>query len=244
MTHVTYEFHRVRPKLFMSLWYVQCKPCTYLASRLALSPNRPNQAPLVHRHLGVPSAASKMIYEPMVCLTQTEHLSCTDANTVSNTDQNEIPHNTRHLAVSSGASNTISEPTVRSMQTVHQSCTNDNNVSKQIETRFHMTHISKEFYRVPPTLFLSLRYVRHKSCTNLAPRVALSPNGRNRASTCASSPRSLSSASKMISKPMNVQCKLCTYLALPLTLSPNRLKLHSIRLMSLTSSIGCVQNYL
>jgi hypothetical protein len=34
-THVTYEFHQVRPKLFMSLWYVQCKPCTYLASRLA-----------------------------------------------------------------------------------------------------------------------------------------------------------------------------------------------------------------
>jgi hypothetical protein len=35
-TYVTYEFHRVRPKLFMSLWYVQCKPCTYLASRLAV----------------------------------------------------------------------------------------------------------------------------------------------------------------------------------------------------------------
>jgi hypothetical protein len=141
-THVTYEFYWVRPKLFMSLWYVQCKRCTYLASRLALSPNRPNRAPLVHRHLGVPSAASKTIYEPMERLTQTEHL----------------------------------------------------------------------------------RYIRHKSCTNLAPRVALSPNGRNRASTCASSPRSLSSASKMISMPMYVRCKLCTYLALPLTLSPNRLK--------------------
>jgi hypothetical protein len=24
MTLITYEFHRVRPKLFMSLWYVQC----------------------------------------------------------------------------------------------------------------------------------------------------------------------------------------------------------------------------
>jgi hypothetical protein len=74
-THVTYKFHRVRPKLFMSLWYVQCKPCTYLASRLALSPNEPNQAPPNRCHLGVPSGASKTIYEPMVCLTQTEHLS-------------------------------------------------------------------------------------------------------------------------------------------------------------------------
>ena len=39
MTHVTKEFHRVRPKRFPSLWHVRRKPCTYLASRLALSPN-------------------------------------------------------------------------------------------------------------------------------------------------------------------------------------------------------------
>jgi hypothetical protein len=73
----------VRPKLFMSLWYVQFEPCTYVVSRLALSPNASNRAPPDPRHLGVPSGASKMIYEPMVRLTQTEHLSCTDARTVS-----------------------------------------------------------------------------------------------------------------------------------------------------------------
>jgi hypothetical protein len=83
MTHVTYEFQRVRPKEFISLWFIQCKPCTYLASRLALSPNRPNRAPPDPHHLGVPSGASKTIYEPMVRLTPTEHLSCTDANTIS-----------------------------------------------------------------------------------------------------------------------------------------------------------------
>jgi hypothetical protein len=44
MTHVTLEFHQERPKLFMSLWYVWHKLCTYLASRLALSPNGPIQA--------------------------------------------------------------------------------------------------------------------------------------------------------------------------------------------------------
>jgi hypothetical protein len=44
-THITYEFHWVRAKLLMSLWYVQCKQCTYPASRLALSPNVPNRAP-------------------------------------------------------------------------------------------------------------------------------------------------------------------------------------------------------
>ena len=39
MTHDTKEFHWVHPKWFRSLWYVRRKPCTYLASRLALSPN-------------------------------------------------------------------------------------------------------------------------------------------------------------------------------------------------------------
>ena len=43
----------------------------------------PNDLPLVPRQLGVPSGPSKMISEPMVCLAQTVHLSCTDANTVS-----------------------------------------------------------------------------------------------------------------------------------------------------------------
>jgi hypothetical protein len=82
-THVTYEFHRVRPKLYMMYWYVQCKPCAFLASRFALSANGPNRTPPDPHHLGVPSGVSKTICEPMVHLTQTEHLSCTDANTVS-----------------------------------------------------------------------------------------------------------------------------------------------------------------
>jgi hypothetical protein len=34
-------------------------------------------------HLGVPSGASKSIYEPMARLAQTVHRSCTDTNTVS-----------------------------------------------------------------------------------------------------------------------------------------------------------------
>jgi hypothetical protein len=43
-TQVTYESHRVRPKIFLSLWCVWGKPFTYIVSRLALSPNRPKQA--------------------------------------------------------------------------------------------------------------------------------------------------------------------------------------------------------
>jgi hypothetical protein len=42
-----------------------------------------NELPLELRHLGVPSSASKMIYEPMVCLAQTVHQSYADINIVS-----------------------------------------------------------------------------------------------------------------------------------------------------------------
>jgi hypothetical protein len=183
----------------MSLLYIQCKPCTYLVSRLALSLNALNRAPPDSRHLVLPSGASKMIYEPMVRLTQTEHLSYTDANTVS----------------------------------------------KQIEKRFHMTHVTQEFRQVPPVQFLSLRYVRGKPCMNLASTVALSPNRPKQASTWASSPRS----------PIEcVQNDFYAYVmfgtthapifALTLTLSPNRLKRDFTRPTSLMSSNGCVQNNL
>jgi hypothetical protein len=44
LTHVTLEYHRVCQKCYPSLWYIRCKPCTYLVSRLTLSPNREKQA--------------------------------------------------------------------------------------------------------------------------------------------------------------------------------------------------------
>ena len=37
---VTQWYHRLRPKQFLSLWYFQHKPCTYLALTLTLSTNR------------------------------------------------------------------------------------------------------------------------------------------------------------------------------------------------------------
>jgi hypothetical protein len=42
-----------------------------------------NELSLGPRLVGVPSGESKMIYEPMVRLAQTVHLSCTGSNTVS-----------------------------------------------------------------------------------------------------------------------------------------------------------------
>jgi hypothetical protein len=95
MTHVTDKFHRVRPKQFLSEWYISRKPCTYFASILALSPNELKWLPLKPHHIIVPSGASKTITEPMVHLAQTVHLSCTDTNTVSK--QNEIRFDMTHI---------------------------------------------------------------------------------------------------------------------------------------------------
>jgi hypothetical protein len=87
MTHVTLEFHRVRPKRLLRLWYVRHKPCTYLASRLALSLNGLNRASTWALS---PSGASKMIAEPVVHSVQTIQLSCIKISTISKWTESSI----------------------------------------------------------------------------------------------------------------------------------------------------------
>jgi hypothetical protein len=41
---ITWEYHPVRPKQFLRLWYICRKPCTYLALKLTLSLNGPKRA--------------------------------------------------------------------------------------------------------------------------------------------------------------------------------------------------------
>jgi hypothetical protein len=83
MTHVTQEFHRVRLKWFLSLWYVQHKMCTYLSSKLALSPNKPKCASTSASSPRSTIRCVQMNFEPMVRSVQTLLLSCTNTNTVS-----------------------------------------------------------------------------------------------------------------------------------------------------------------
>jgi hypothetical protein len=138
---VTWEFRWLHPKWFLSLRYVQPKPCIHLVSRLALCPNGLNWASNWASSPRSTIVGIQIDSEPMVHLVQTMNVSCTDTNTISNTDQNEIPLDPRHLG------------------------------------------------RPSSKRFLSLWYVRRKPCTCLAARLAQSPNGLNRASTWASSPR-------------------------------------------------------
>jgi hypothetical protein len=92
----------------------------------------------------------------------------------------KLPLEPHHLGVPSSVSKMISMLMVHLVQTVHLSCTNPKTVYKRTKLRLHTTHVTYEFHRVHPKLFLSLWYVRCKLCTYVASRLALSPNGPNR----------------------------------------------------------------
>jgi hypothetical protein len=188
-THVTYEYHRVCVKRFLSLWYVRCKSCTYVASSLALSPNG-----LKHASTWASSSSNSI-----GCI-KNYFLEC----------------------------GMFTEP-------VHLSCTYTNTVSKRTEMR-------SEFHPVRPKYFLNLWYVRRKPCTYLASRLALSSNGPNEFPLEPCHLVVPSGASKMISEPMVLWRKSCTYLAPTLTQCPNRPKWDSTLPTSPRSSIRCDQN--
>jgi hypothetical protein len=99
-----------------------------------------NEIPQDPHHLGVPSGASNMISEPMVCLAQTVHLSCADQTMSPNRSKRDCT-DPCHVALPSSVSKMISEPVVCSVQTVHLSCTDTNIVSKWTEMRFRIVDI-------------------------------------------------------------------------------------------------------
>jgi hypothetical protein len=72
----------VRPKQFLSLWYVRRKLCTYLTSRLALSLDVGKQA---STFASPPWSTIGRVQDVFgaVHWAQAMHLSCTDTNTIS-----------------------------------------------------------------------------------------------------------------------------------------------------------------
>jgi hypothetical protein len=80
---VTKEYHRVRPKQFLSLWSIRRKPCSYIAPTLTLSSNGLKRDFTCPTHLGLTSGAFKTIFVPMVRLAQIVHLSCVKISTIS-----------------------------------------------------------------------------------------------------------------------------------------------------------------
>jgi hypothetical protein len=132
MTHVTLEFHWVHPKWFLRLWYVWHKPCTYLASRLALSLNGLNQA----------STWASSPRSTIGCVQNNfGDYGTFGANGAPilrqdchylRTNWIKQPLEPRHLRVPSGASKTISDPLVRSAQTMHLSCVKISTISNEL----------------------------------------------------------------------------------------------------------------
>jgi hypothetical protein len=131
----------VRLKRFLCLWCVRCKPCTYLALTLTLSPNGLKRNSTRPMSLTSPSGASQLFVslwyiQCKPCIYLVSRLA------LSPNRPNKAPPDPRHLGVPSGASKLIYDPMVRLTQIVHLSCTDANTVSKQIKTRFHKTHIN------------------------------------------------------------------------------------------------------
>ena len=82
-----------------------------------------------------------MIYEPMVHLAQTVHLSCVEFNTISKRTETSLPLGTDKM---------ISMPMVHSAQTMHVSFARINTISKHNKISFHSTDVTLEFHRVHP----------------------------------------------------------------------------------------------
>ena len=132
----------MRPKRFVSLWYVCCKTCTYLAPIRTVSPNGPK------RDSTLPMSPMSSIG----CIQNDCRAYGTfDANRAPILRQdwhslqmgrNELPSEPRHLGVPLGASKIIYEQMVRLVQTGHLSRTYTNTVPKQKEARFCVTYVT------------------------------------------------------------------------------------------------------
>jgi hypothetical protein len=141
-----------------------------------------NEVPHDTRHLDVPSGASKMISEPMVCLVQTVQLSCVKICTISKWIETA---STLALSPRSTIGCIQNDLWAYDMlvQTVHLTCTDSNTVFKRTQTSFHFSLVTLKYHRVRPKWFLSLWCVCCNPCTYLASTQTLSKNEPNRAST-------------------------------------------------------------
>jgi hypothetical protein len=126
-------------KTIISLWYVRHKLCTYLSSRLALSPNRLNRA---STWASSPRSTIRCVQNEFCGYVMFGTKLCTylaPTLTLSWNIPNEIPLDPCHLGVASSTFKMISEPVVRSAQTMHLSCVKIITISKRTEMSFHLS---------------------------------------------------------------------------------------------------------
>jgi hypothetical protein len=138
---VSEAYHQVRPKWFLSLWYVWRKPGTYLAPTLTLSPNGPKRDSTWPMS---PRSSIRFIQndsQPMVRSVQTLDLSCIKISTNSKwtkqapTWVSSVRHTIGCIQNNFWAYGTFG---ANHAPILHRHYS----VSKWTETRFHMTHVT------------------------------------------------------------------------------------------------------
>jgi hypothetical protein len=152
-------------------WYIWCKPCIYLASRLTVSPNGPKRAsisptspsscigcaqkwlqcPWYIRRKPCTYLVSRLTLSPnrLKCVSTwstscRSTIGCTqnDFQAYGTFNANEFPFDPCHAGVQSGVPKAISEPMVHSAQTVHLSCVEISSISKRTKMSFHLTNVT------------------------------------------------------------------------------------------------------
>jgi hypothetical protein len=152
----------------------------------------------------------------------------------------EIPHDPRHLGVPSVASKMISEPMVRSTWTVHLSCIKNSTTLKLTELSHEPYHLG--VHQVWRKWFLSQWYVGRKLCTDVAPTLTLSPNGKNWDSTRPTSPRSSIRCVQTIPEPMVRSTQTVHLSCVKISTSPKGPIRASTWASSPSGIIECIQN--
>jgi hypothetical protein len=154
-----------------------------------------NNIPYDPHHLGVPSGASNMISEPMLCSAQNVHQSCVNIGTISKQNEMSFHLSLTHRSAIKCAQNdfwAFGRFGTNHAPILH----NTNTVSRQTHDPHYLgvpSCASKQIFE--PMVYC------HKTCTNLVSRLALSPNGPKRAFTWASSPKNTIRCVQKISEP-------------------------------------------
>ena len=144
MTHFIYEFHqvhlavhRVCPNWFLSIWYVPCKPCAYLASRLELSLNRLNQA---FTWASSPRSTTRCLQNGFLWSIRCQPCTYVAPKLTLSPNrpkQDSIWHTSSRSSI--GCIQIEFKAYGTSMQTVHLSCIKISTISKHIEPTFHLS---------------------------------------------------------------------------------------------------------
>jgi hypothetical protein len=167
------------------------KPCTYLESRLALSPNESKRVCIwASSPRCTTSSVFKMISEPTVRLAQTVHLSYIETNTVSKRNETNF-----HLSLVTQAHHPVHPKQFPSLWyvwrkpgTYHAPKLTVSSKGPKGDSTWPTSPRSS--IGCVQNDFMRLWYVRRKQCTYHESRLALYPNRPKWAFIWASSPRS------------------------------------------------------